>query len=162
MTRFTIIGSSTKRKSTTVSTGYLCHLDRLTWRVLDLRRPVVVGCHLQLLLIPSLTRSFASVDENGNGALTTAKSFLFRVNPRFLHLCKIPYLPGTCAVNVGEWSPYTVDHHCHHYCAYSHGGKINFNARLDIIKKNNPSCVVTFVITMDSQVSSVFTAYSSL
>lgn len=58
--------------------------------------------HPQVSLI-CFTRfcAFEINDENGNAALTV-KSLLSRVNPRFPHLCKIPYLRGTCAVNVGK------------------------------------------------------------
>uniref|UniRef100_A0A674P0F8 Solute carrier family 40 member n=1 Tax=Takifugu rubripes TaxID=31033 RepID=A0A674P0F8_TAKRU len=51
--------------------------------------PAAVACVINAIL-----------DGNGNGALTVQSS-LFSVNPRFLHLCKIPYLRGTCDVNVG-------------------------------------------------------------
>lgn len=65
-----------------------------------------LSSYLQLSFI-RFARSFASVDENGNGSLTV-KSLLSRVDARFLHLCKIPYLRRTCTVNVGKWSPHCL------------------------------------------------------
>lgn len=39
------LSASAQRGNATVLTLFLCHLDSLTWRVLDAKRPVVVGCH---------------------------------------------------------------------------------------------------------------------
>lgn len=39
-----------KDETATLSLDYLCHLDILTWRVLDPRRTVVVGGHHRLPL----------------------------------------------------------------------------------------------------------------